>query len=872
MEKSKSILFKSKGDIAGKIIAGKYRYLKVLGTGGMGDVHLVSDIETGQKLAMKCCREEVYATRFEREVLSWMKVGKHPNVVAAIYFDLVDRVPTFMMEYVEGGSLKEVISESSKSKKDIPLEFVLDYAIQICRGMAHLHNHGVIHRDLKPSNILIAREPDGPGQVKITDMGISKIKDVPETKRRDITPFKNFANGDITATGEMLGTPQYMSPQQIALSRNVGEETDIYAFGVILYEMLAQGKKPFDADNCQGWLYANAHAIPKHVKTQVSTRFSLFRRKSHTILYNLVMQCLSKKAEERPKNFEEIVEKLCNTYQQICGKTYSRDQSLQAVLSQEEINNQAISLLEMGPNYVEEGWKKLQELCSSRPDCTEAQLNRLLFELKNGQCSMASFWERGRKILAENSEDTPKIAAVLGGGAIEKGSYYQQTMRLLESVPNLDKHPALLRLHAKCLYLGGKYTEAQAIFENLCQQEHGQGEDFYHWAGAMLLQNLQKQETSLCLSKSQFSVELERTIKQQIWYILRQAEEKSGPTPMLDRAKDVSIGASVEMAPFWHEHAMLTGHQGEVNAIAVSADAHYALSGGADRTVRFWDLVEKKEMLNLSGHTDVVTSVTIALEGNYGVSGSLDGTVRTWDLQGKLLGTFQHRSPVTSIALNSNKNWAISASLDGTIRIWNMQLLWNSSFWNLLHKKCLYCFVTHHGGITSVAIDLDGEYLLAGCMDGTVILWNFTDPQHPTHLKGHEGAITRVAFSADGKWAVSTSDAVRKNVFFWDLKKRDKLMAFSGNKQSIQSLAIASNAYWVLVSGNDGVLHVWDLKWQKRKVAVLESHTGKICDLAATLQGNLALSAGADGTIRLWQNSFIWPVIREQKYLKVIPK
>ena len=878
-------VFKSKSNHEGKIIGGKYRYLKVLGTGGMGEVHLVMDVETGQRLAVKCCFDESYAKRFEHEVHSWIKIGKHPNLVTAFYFDVLENLPALFIEYVEGFNLKQVITQSTEQKHDLPLEVVLDYGIQICRGMSHLHRIGVIHRDLKPSNILIANEPDGPGRIKITDMGISKIKgsvDIGISKiKGSVEPLFEKSHtlpigDDLTHTHEMLGTPQYMSPQQYAYSKGVGEETDIYAFGLIMYEMLAQGKKPFHASDSQGWFYAHTYAAPQHVKSQVSSRFSIFGRKSRSQLYALVMQCLAKESQERPQTFVEIEDQLRGLYIKITGKEYARDQMIPVTdLSEDELNNQAVSLLEMGSSYTQEGWKKLEELCDSAPDCLEAQLNRLMFQLKHNQLSLQQFWAMGKKMLADEQLEKPKIVAVMGNCTLEKGSYYEQTQSLLRELGPEADCPPLLRLRAKWLYLSGRYEEAIPIWEELCQRQYHQGEDFYHHAGAIACASLQSQTAKLCLHKGRFSIEFDSPTKQKIWYILREGEDKCGASTWFERAKDVAIGAVVPMLPFWHEHAKLEGHTGAVTCVAVAVDSRTVVSGGADATVRIWDLDHCRQIACLREHVATITCLAIDPQGKYAISGSEDGTVRVWDIEEEqMLLCCNHGGAVTGVAIQPDKGLAISAGKDGIVRLWNLaSVIGNRPFWSFLQRKELRQFVAEHGAVTSLTVSLDGRHLITGNADATVCLWSLELPKQPAiTFQGHEGPITRVALSADEKWLVSTSDSERNNLFIWDLKKQQKLVSFPGAKHGIHSLTIAANAYWILVSADDGVIHVWDLKWQKRKVAMLQSHVGAIQDLAANLSGSLAVSAGEDGGIRVWHNSFAWPLIREQKYLKVVPQ
>ena len=684
-----------------RVLLGKYRYLRILGSGGMGEVHLVIDIESEQKLAMKCCLETRHGKRFEREVHSWMRLGKHPNLVAAIYFDWIDDVPCLFIEYVDGTDLREIINASIIKKQDAPLETVLDYAIQICCGMAHLHKHGVIHRDLKPSNILISREESGIGTVKITDMGLSKMKGFSEMNDQSTEVQIETLPPELTRTQDMLGTPQYMSPQQYANSKGVGETTDIYAFGLIVYELLSQGKRPFEVDNYQGWLYAHTHAKPKHIKKQVTGRFHLFRRKAHNELYELVMQCLAKKISERPQSFRDLQTQLEDIYQRLCTKKYRSTRSYQSNdTSPQQLNNQAISLLEMGASYNEEGVKKLEKLCSVS-DCLEAHLNFLLAQLKNGQSTLGQFWQDARRLPPGPAKD--KVAQVMLGTALERGSYRQQSLRLLENFSEVS--PAIARFQAKWLYLSGSYCQALAAFKALATSSYCLWEDFYHWAGSLIQDALQREQASLIWQKNKFVLNLNRESKQMVWYILKQGEEKCGPFSWLEKAKDIAIGTAQARMDFWYEKGILTGHRGKVHSVAVAADHLRAISGGEDRTVRLWDLGQQQELACLSGHQEMITSVDIEPEGNYAISGCGGGGICFWDLRrARLLDGLQaHRGKVNAVMLSTDAAKGVSAGDDGSIAIWNAALVCRpGKWWNLLRRKRQHTFHPNRGAIHSV--------------------------------------------------------------------------------------------------------------------------------------------------------------------------
>lgn len=405
----------------GDILAGKYRYIKKLGMGGMGAVCLVSDIKTDELLAMKYCLNEDHADRFEREVLAWLQLGRHPNIVSAIYFDKINNKPTLFIEYVKGQTLREIIEKNTKEKQEFYLEMILDYAIQLCRGMDHLHERGVIHRDLNPNNIIIKEDDESFGIVKITDLGLSKLKVVPQKTKTTMSGRHLVAKIELTETNQVLGTPQYMSPQQYASSKEVNESTDIYSFGLILYEMISCGKFPFEATSTTGWLHAHLYKPPRHIKKQTAIKFSFFNNKSKNDLYELVMECLAKKNEERPSSFAAIENRLVLIYEQFTKKSYRRSKiSTMELTMWEELNNKAISLLKIGQEHTKEAKEILEKVCQSYPKYIVAQLNLSLLKLKNNELTLGDFWLELHE-LQSKSNDTEKILEVMVGGALEKG-------------------------------------------------------------------------------------------------------------------------------------------------------------------------------------------------------------------------------------------------------------------------------------------------------------------------------------------------------------------------------------------------------------------------------------------------------------------
>ncbi len=248
---------------------GPYQIESKLGSGGMGTVylgrHIVSrDLAAVKVLPASLAREEGFVSRFNREIESMQKLN-NPHVVKFIDNGVDEETYYYSMEYVEGKTLTQVIRE----KKRIPWREAIDYAVQICNALKAAHDAGIVHRDLKPSNLLI--RPDG--FVKLTDFGVAQM----------------FAAGKLTVTGGIIGTAEYMSPEQ-AQGHRATKKSDLYSMGAVLYVMLT-GRPPFTGNT-------TLDVIQKHKFGQFDPP-KTFVPEIPIWLDEVVCQCLEKDADKR---------------------------------------------------------------------------------------------------------------------------------------------------------------------------------------------------------------------------------------------------------------------------------------------------------------------------------------------------------------------------------------------------------------------------------------------------------------------------------------------------------------------------------------------------------------------------------------------
>lgn len=280
----------------GAIIRGKYRILSKVGQGGMGAVYKAYHVLFGELRALKVINpellsDELFVKRFKQEAVIARKLD-HPNAVRVDDIDeSEDGRPFMVMEFIEGESLKNRI----QARGPLPVPVVCSIVKQVASALDAAHHLGMIHRDIKPANIVLVQTPKGE-QAKVLDFGIAKFREAHLAETGEMT---------LTGTGVVIGTPQYMSPEQ-AMGRRSGEldgRSDLYSLGVVMYQMLT-GELPFKADTTMELLMAHINTPPRPI---LEARPDL---QISPALAGIVMKCLEKKPELRPATGRALIEEL----------------------------------------------------------------------------------------------------------------------------------------------------------------------------------------------------------------------------------------------------------------------------------------------------------------------------------------------------------------------------------------------------------------------------------------------------------------------------------------------------------------------------------------------------------------------------------
>jgi len=272
----------------GQVLAGKYRVERVLGQGGMGVVVAATHLQLNQLFALKfllphMCQHGEAVARFAREARAAVQIQSEHVARVTDVGTLESGAPYMVMEYLQGSDLSEVL----RARGPLPIAEAVGFLLQACEAIAEAHALGIVHRDLKPANMFLTRRRDGSPLVKVLDFGISKA----------LQETLSGAAPSVTSTSAIMGSPLYMSPEQVRSSKTVDARSDVWALGVILQELLT-GAPSYEAET--------ASALMAMIAADPPTPLRQRRPDAPPQLETTILRCLEKDRARRLPNVAEL--------------------------------------------------------------------------------------------------------------------------------------------------------------------------------------------------------------------------------------------------------------------------------------------------------------------------------------------------------------------------------------------------------------------------------------------------------------------------------------------------------------------------------------------------------------------------------------
>ena len=738
-------------DGAGTTI-GRYELLELIGEGGMGLVYLAEQKEpVKRRVALKIIkpgmdsRQVVARFEAERQALALLD---HPNIAHVFDAGCTETGrPYFVMEYVKGMSITRYCDDNK-----LTIEHRLRLFEQVCEAVHHAHQKGIIHRDLKPSNILVSVHGDRVVP-KIIDFGIAKAITPPLTD-------KTF----VTFQGQLLGTPDYMSPEQVDLAaQDIDTRSDIYSLGVVLYELLA-GVLPFEEESfARGGLAEIQQTIREMEPASPSIRLTSLGEQAKTI------------AASRGTQVVPLARRLHRELEWIPLKAMRKDRC-RRYKSASDMADDIRNYLDGNPLIAgpETAVYRVQKFVHKHAGSVATVALVAAAIVLGLIVSTAMYFRAGSmRAQAEQAREQEASARMEADVAREKEAAARDRAEQAEEVTK-QKAEELRRSHyVNDIQLADfKYNERNISrvreLLNACPNDLRGWEwnrlNYISDQSLMTLRGHRGWVDCAAISPDGKRIasggQTDHTIK--VWDGATGKELSTIPEAHEDIVRCVSFspdgkrlvsGSNDKTIKVWDVQSgsqvmTLRGHPGAVYDARFSPDGKRILSAGAGYgTMKVWDAETGEAIKTLTGHTNEIWSLAFSPDGKKIVSGSRDKTIKVWDVEtgAEVMTIRGHQEPVDAIGFSPDGKRIISGSQDKTIKVWDV-----------LSGAELMTLRGHDGAISSIAFSPDNKYICSGSMDETIRVWDAATGENVQTLRGHEGWVLSVAFSPDGKQIVSS--------------------------------------------------------------------------------------------------------------------
>ncbi len=788
---------------------GKYEILRELGRGGMGVVYEALDNQLRRRVALKLLLSAPTADpheakmdeeRFLREARLSANLAKHPHIVSVYEAGILDGKRFLAMEMIDGLRMSAWRKAGSTTIRQ-QVKLLRDVA----NAVHHAHRQNIIHRDLKPDNILV----DAHGQPHVTDFGLAKS-------------IGQNVRVSLTASGMVVGTPAYMSPEQALGEKSVDHRTDIYAIGVMLYETLT-GRLPFTGETA-------IEILMKAAKNPVPPPSSVVKPGSNPTLDRAIegicLKALAKDPGDRYASAEAMAKDLTRwlkgeEVRQAPAPAPARRKPPPAAKPPQRwvgigaavVAGLALALIFLRPSPEPES------SATRGPDPAEVERKR------QRQKKIAALLEEAQSRLREGktAESLAKFDQVL---ALDPGNTAAAAGRndahARETEADLAAADALMK--------EGKFREAFRAYGLVAARDPSSRraavgvEDAERRMGEAIAK---AKEEELKAKNEAERVAAEKRRKD-----AEEADRLAKEQAHQDKTKGTAPARLRDMSS-----RILNGHNSPVWAVTFSPDGKKLFSGSVDQAICTWDVASGIAALRITEGSGIFG---LAYGNGKLASGNVDGTIKLWDpATGKPGAVLRgHEKPVDRVAFSPDGTLLASVSHDGTVRLWDVA-----------KNRLLFTFEGLKDRTYPAPVFLaNGKLLACGSGDSKIRVYDVKTGKEARNPIDHDG-LSGLALSPDGTTLASAG--WNQYIALRDAATGTLIRSWVAHASGIWSITFSPDGKLLASAGTEGLVKVWDVQ-TGQPIDVLTGHEGMVHGVAFHPGGKLLASASSDGTIRFW--------------------
>ncbi|MDR1484313.1 MAG: protein kinase [Planctomycetaceae bacterium] len=927
----------------GDVVLGIYEVIPIsdnepFSEGGAGVVNRIYHREWDMELAVKSPKPHVFQTEsgklnYENEAQTWIELGLHPNIVTCYLVRRISDIPRLFAEFVKDGSLKQWILDGRlyNDGKSAALLRILNIAIQSAWGLEHAHCQKLLHLDVKPANIMMS------GQIaKVTDFGLAQgMSEINVSSAADHDSKKQ----NTLAAGGM--TPGFCSPEQYISFEKIQKhdfdnlpkitlQSDIWSWGISVLAMF-HGRAP-----CK----KGGQTARKVLEIFLRESLESDRPAMPNQVAELLFHCFEPSPVKRPHSMGEVAERLTKIYCELSGVTFPRLKPVSATWTPETINNRAASMLDLGK--PSEAKQLLDQAAALQPWHPEVTYNQTILAWRAAQITDLQAIERLESLVKARNQDANAIYA-LALAQRERGNLktaIDETGKAIEIETREEYRRAFIALEkvltrtARCVervqvtsgFEGricvdsrGEFILVEKSTTDSGRESDGENNRFFEILKSSTGQLWHK----FTPPKAEQDVRRIALSDDLLWELVNDSANSDGQLRIVLKR----IGSKSSEAKFqfvqWSQNlssssseivagkiyngrvsedrvfvftnsesqtvdvGVLIGHEGAVTALAFSDDGRFAFTGGADRTLRLWELPVMRCLRTFSAIGGAAAAVYFDKNGEFALSLASGGLVRIWDISILCSGNSFHAplllSHVTSSEEAGRRQTEMNNYCDkiresvrnldyasailfvsGAERLsgWEtmrMRLesegIWNNIARHTRRKSlagaiCSSIFKGHLDTISTVAISANGNIAASAGRDAEIKIWNILEQRCICELSGHSDWVRSISMTRDSRFLVSGSwDGT---VRVWNIASGKCARMTDEKIKSITKIAINPQGRTVAIATAQGRVIFWDVLTSSVKGSFIAG-SGSINSVMFSCNGEYLVTGSEDGKVLLWR-------------------